>query len=658
MLKYALIAVTILIFGVFPLYELPFLAALIWITASFAAIHFCRKTHAQCMQTDDTRTAYLFGASSVFVLGAGLATFGMPSFGASEGHGFMAWLGRNGHVLKILVELILGSAVVAGIFLPKIKSGLALEREKLGTKPSGGEVNSWAPLADYVQAATAAFREAVNAYRGSAIVPASESTNQEQTMGLFSKPTAQADIEPVAQPKPPGRPRIDMGGLSIPHSLEHRGWLLSGAPGTGKTVVITGMLDTLIARGDSGFVADRSGIYLSRYYNPQRDVILSPLDARGIDWSPLSEFEDGDNYSAQTIAQSIIPDGSGESAQWNAGAQVALTAILEHCFDNHLTNADIFRLAVRADLDELSQIFAGKAAEAQVAPGNEKMFGSIRAIIAAYIMPYQRLAPHAGRHSFSIKKHIKAGNQGWLFFNYTTPQMMPLRKILCAMADIWCEAVMTLPPDETRRQWLVLDEFSSIGRMNGIANYVANARKHGGCSILGVQSIYQGYDEYTENTFLGMISSLNNQLILRTADGKTAEYLSNNLGNRQESRYSHSTNSSQGSSNQGSSSNVGESYAQQVVVEKNFLEGELLSLPDLRAVIKLSGAVKPTVISLALPERRPAVAEPFVAKVKPQVPPAPAKAPATPPQAPAADAAGLDDLAAAVKPAAASGIDL
>ena len=88
------------------------------------------------------------------------------------------------------------------------------------------------------------------------------------------------------------------------------------------------------------------------------------------------------------------------------------------------------------------------------------------------------------------------------------------------------------------------------------------------------------------------------------------------------------------------------------MVEKNFLEGELLSLPDLRAVIKLSGAVKPTVISLALPERRASVAEPFVAKVKPQAP-APAKAPA--PQAPAA---GLDDLDAAVKPAPATGIDL
>ncbi|MDA8260644.1 MAG: type IV secretion system DNA-binding domain-containing protein [Betaproteobacteria bacterium] len=479
-------------------------------------------------------------------------------------------------------------------------------------------------------------------------------------MGLFAKSTPQPAAQPVAQPKPPERPRFQIGPLPIPHSMEHRGWLLSGAPGTGKTVVITGMLDTIIPRGDSGFVADRSGIYLSRYYNPERDVILSPLDARGVDWSPLAEFEGEDNYSAQTIAQSIIPDGSGESAQWNAGAQIALTAILEHCFDNHLTNSEILRLAVRADLDELSEIFKGKAAEAQVAPGNEKMFGSIRAIIAAYIMPYQRLAPDAGRHSFSIKNHIKSGNQGWLFFNYTTPQMMPLRKILCAMADIWCEAVMTLPADESRRQWLVLDEFSSIGRMNGIANYVANARKHGGCSILGVQSIYQGYDEYTENTFLGMISSLNNQLILCTADGKTAEYLSNNLGNRQESRYIHSTNASQGSSSTGASSNQGESYAQQVVVEKNFLEGELLSLPDLRAVIKLAGAARPTVIDINLPARKPPVAEPFIARVRAPAP-TPAPAPAQPP-APAAEAAGLEDLDAALQPPAApapaAGIDL
>ena len=478
-------------------------------------------------------------------------------------------------------------------------------------------------------------------------------------MGLFSKPSEQYQ-QPVAQPKPPGRKRFEIGGLPVPIKLEHRGWLLSGAPGTGKTVVITGMLDTLVPRGDAGFIADRSGIYLSRYYNPQRDVILSPLDARGIDWSPLAEFEGDDNYSAQTIAQSIIPDGSGESAQWNAGAQVALTAILEHCFDNHLTNADIFRLAVRADLDELSEIFAGKAAEAQVAPGNEKMFGSIRAIIAAYIMPYQRLASDAGRHSFSIKKHIKAGNQGWLFFNYTTPQMMPLRKILCAMADIWCEAVMTLHPDETRRQWLVLAEFSSIGRMNGISNYVANARKHGGCSILGVQSIYQGYDEYTENTFLGMLSSLNNQLILRTSDGKTAEYLSKNLGNAHVTRWVKNMSTSTNESAQGGSSGESESNNQQHAIEAKFIEGELLSMPDLTAILKLAGDLPAERIELVLPERRPPVAEPFVAKVKPQAPPAPAKAPAPAPaaQAPAADAAGLDDLAAAVKPAPASGIDL
>lgn len=469
-------------------------------------------------------------------------------------------------------------------------------------------------------------------------------------MGLFSKPTPQP-AQPVAQPKPPGRPRFEIGGLPVPIKLEHRGWLLSGAPGTGKTVVITGMLDTIIPRGDSGFVADRSGIYLSRYYNPQRDVILSPLDARGVDWSPLAEFEGDDNYSAQTIAQSIIPDGSGESAQWNAGAQIALTAILEHCFDNHLTNAEILRFAVRADLDELSEIFKGKAAEAQVAPGNEKMFGSIRAIIAAYIMPYQRLAPDAGRHSFSIKQHIKSGNQGWLFFNYTTPQMMPLRKILCAMADIWCEAVMTLPPDESRRQWLVLDEFSSIGRMNGIANYVANARKHGGCSILGVQSIYQGYDEYSENTFLGMISSLNNQLILRTADGKTAEYLSKNLGNAHITRWVDNVSTSQSDSAQGGSTSESHSRNQQHSIEPKFIEGELLALPDLTAILKLAGDLPAERIEIALPARKPPVAEPFVARVRAPAPtPAPAPAQPPAPAAPAAEAeaAGLEDLDAAL----------
>ena len=416
---------------------------------------------------------------------------------------------------------------------------------------------------------------------------------------------------PGAAPAKPKAPRFSIGKFEIPHKFEHRGFLLSGAPGTGKSVLITTMLDVLVPRGDSGFIADRSGIYLSRYYNASRDIVLNPLDARAVDWSPLAEFEREDNYTAQTIAQSIIPEGSGEAQQWNTGAQTLLTAILEHCYDNSLTNAEILRLALRAPVEELREVFEGKAAEAQVAEGNERMFGSLRAIVAAYIQPFQRLAPGAGRTSFSIKDHVRSGHQGWLFFNYTTPQMLPLRRVICTVSDIWCEAVMSLPPDETRRQWLILDEFSSLGRINGIANFVANARKHGGCSVLGVQSVYQGFDEYTENTFLGMLSSLNSQVILRTADGKTAEYLSKNLGNERKQRWVRNFSASNSASHSGDSSSESSSRSEQHVIEQKFLEGELLTLPDRVAVLKLPGDLPADMVGLELPAQREPVAAPF-----------------------------------------------
>lgn len=414
---------------------------------------------------------------------------------------------------------------------------------------------------------------------------------------------------PAAAPAQP--PRVPIGDVGLPRKLEHRGIVIVGTPGSGKTVAIMNMLDVIMSRTDQpGFITDRSSIYLQRYFNPQRgDVILNPADQRAPAWSPLAEFED--YYSAESLSKSIIPAGTGEGAEWRAYAQSILQSILEHAWENNLANKDIFFLGVAEEPKNLAAICSGTAAEGLFARGAEKMLSNARAILSTFLNPILRLDPGAGRSAFSIRQHIKSGAPGWLFFPYSAPQLKVFATLAASMADIWAEALMSLPPDENRRRWLVMDEFASLGKIASIEDFVTNARKYGGASILGMQNISQIEVLYGDKNVRTILSSLGNWLILRTADADTAEYLSRTLGDKQLSRYVHSAGS--GMSGQTASNN--ESHAEQIVIERAVMPVEIMKQPDLQAIFNPSGAVPFSTVHIPLPQPRPASSIPeFIAR--------------------------------------------
>ncbi len=474
-------------------------------------------------------------------------------------------------------------------------------------------------------------------------------------MGLFSKPESlsqkQAQAAQPAAPNPGApaaeEPRIPIGKYRIPRKLENRGFILSGAPGTGKSVAVTNILDTLDARPgqDFGLVSDRSGIYTSRYYQTGRDVILNPLDARAPAWSLLSEFED--EHSALVLARAIVPDGEGSGAEWNSYAQSFMQAILAHCWTQSLTNRDILKLAVFATLEELDEVLAASPAYGLIAPGAEKMFASVRAIVSSHMMPFSRLDPDAGRDSFSIRQWVNQRDttgKGWLFWNYTTSQMYPLRPLIAAQVDIFCEALMTLSPDDKRRGWLVLDEFSSLGKVGNIENFVTNARKHGGCSILGMQSVAQNNHLYGEMPARSILSSIGSSLILRTADAQTADYLSQQIGDHQIRRWVGSESSNSSHSHAGGSSGTSSSKSEQIAIERVYLPSQLMKMPDLHAILNLAGDIPVTETDLPLPQARAAIAEPFIPRAKPAPVLTQAPAPTAERAASSASLDALDDL--------------
>ena len=71
---------------------------------------------------------------------------------------------------------------------------------------------------------------------------------------------------------------LSIGGVAVPEAFEPEHILLVGAPGTGKTNLITTMLEGVRKAGKRAIVYDTAGSFVEKFYRPGRDILLNPLD--------------------------------------------------------------------------------------------------------------------------------------------------------------------------------------------------------------------------------------------------------------------------------------------------------------------------------------------------------------------------------------------
>lgn len=375
--------------------------------------------------------------------------------------------------------------------------------------------------------------------------------------------------------------RLNLGGLYIPQEIEGRNFVFAGSPGSGKTQGIMTMLDQLSHYPDRAFIADPSGQFYKRYLQPD-SVLFNPFDSRSVDWSPLAEMDGV--WSADTMAKSLIPDGEGSAQEWNSYAQTLLSAILKHLYeadDSIATNGELFRLCCIASTEELQVVTAGEPASTLCAEGNEKMLGSVRAILGTYVQSVKYLNPETGKQGFSFSKHVKTG-KGWVFLSYEQQQLKSIKPLIACAIDVVSLAILSLQPDLNRQKiWIVSDEFPLLGRIQNLEILATNGRKHGSVIMLGFQDqgqIEASYGKLGAGTLLNCIGT---QCILRCTDQKTASYWAEHAGKQEITR----TNQSGGTSGQ----NRNDGWSQTVTQEHIYMPSEIQNFKDLNGFINLAG---------------------------------------------------------------------
>lgn len=387
--------------------------------------------------------------------------------------------------------------------------------------------------------------------------------------------------------------RLKIGPVPLPFHLEPYHLLISGATGTGKSVLINQLLTQCRAHGDTVIVVDSGGDFLSKHFHADSDFIFNPFDNRCINWSPTAEMKS--DWDADSLAQSIVPDGIGESKDWNAYTQTFISGVLQRLYlSNRLSLKDFLYMVQIAPITELREFLKGTPAAAHLS--SERTFASIRTIATTYVNAYNYLPNLEGEASFSVSDMISAEHSGFLYLTYRDDQLNSLRSLLGCILDIASRSILSLSPDPNRRIWLIIDEFASIGKVQSIEAVATKARKMGGCLVVGLQSISQLKDRYGDFAAQTILSCLSSWVVLRCTDAETADYMSRYIGETEVLRHL----KGQSNSDSGDSSNKNEQQALQRAV----LPSQLQSLENLTGFLRLADGFPIADFKLELPSRR------------------------------------------------------
>ncbi|WP_184092046.1 type IV secretion system DNA-binding domain-containing protein, partial [Sphingomonas xinjiangensis] len=395
--------------------------------------------------------------------------------------------------------------------------------------------------------------------------------------------------------------------------LEQSHTMLIGTTGAGKTTALRKLIKQMQERKNSAVVFDLTGAYVEAFYDPSRDTILNPLDARCPAWTI---FNDCTTYSEFTAAAAALIPSDGGSAEpfW---AMAARTLFIEMCMKliekKQTSNRALAENLMTADLKQVHKYLAKTIADPLTAPEAARMAESIRAVFNTNAQGL-RFLPNDGE-PFSIRDWItrdkKPGSILFITSNYTDLEMN--KALLTLWSNLAIYSLMSMPRTRSLRTWFIFDELGALHRLPAIESGLQTARNFGGAMVLGLHSFDKLVQVYGEENARNLSSLARTKLILAAANYETAEQCSTYIGSREvrqmDEAYSYGYNNTRDAS----------TLTPRKEVQPLVIPDDISNLPSMHGFVKFPDGFPAARIQLQW-EHYPTVAEGFVKR--PPAPPA------------------------------------
>src|SRR5579885_208612 len=322
---------------------------------------------------------------------------------------------------------------------------------------------------------------------------------------------------------------LALGGLPLIKNSETAHLFFHGTVGSGKSNAIKELLDQIRRRGDRAIIYDKSCNFLEEFYYPHSDVLLNPLDVRGRHWPLWLECRDSADFDSYAAAQIPMPLSAQDPFWIHAARTIFSAAAFEMRNDPNRKVMKLLRYLLTADLDVLQKYLKGTEAETLVSEKIEKTAISIKSVLATYLKSMKYIQDE--ENPFSIREWIqneKANN--WLFITSLADRHETLKPLISAWLDIAVNALMSLPPSQDRRIWLILDELPSLQQLPYLTSTLSESRKFGGCIVIGAQNYAQIEKIYGASGAREISALLNTRFMFRQPDPEMAKWSAANFG--------------------------------------------------------------------------------------------------------------------------------
>lgn len=321
--------------------------------------------------------------------------------------------------------------------------------------------------------------------------------------------------------------------VPYPYNTETEHTLLAASPGSGKTVALHTLIQSIRERGDRAVIYDPDLAFITHHYDPETDVILNCFDDRGVGWTPFADAQESHEWAK--LAASLYKDPKSDDAYWtNVTRQVfTWTGTVLARREGGCTLAGLLD-ALFGPLEQLRRLLADTPVAEHLADGSPGRVTSLRSVMIEGIVPLIYLVGKDG--DFSIRKWVNYPEvrPGFLFLTAPETHMVTLRPLLGFWADIVISTILNRRAEgvPSHPTWVILEEFVSLGRLDSLADAPQRIRQYGGAIVFCIQQVSQLEDIYGREKARTIIGQCATRLILRANDYGTAQFLSEMLGRR------------------------------------------------------------------------------------------------------------------------------
>lgn len=381
--------------------------------------------------------------------------------------------------------------------------------------------------------------------------------------------------------------RFDLLPLVLDSELKNL--LLHGTPGSGKSNALNKLLQQLRARGDMVIIYDKGCSLVKRHFNENTDKMLNPLDKRCEFWDLWLECQSTPDYDS--VSNTLIPQGTKEDPFWTGSARTIFTAVASRLKNNPKRSYNLLlRTLLAINLKALREYVAGTEASNLMEEKVEKTAISIRGVLTNYVkaLRYLQGIERTGKPRFAIREWMKEVNEpgkrhGWLWITSNARQHESLKPLISMWLAQAADCVLEMGENPTRRVWFIYDELASLHKLPGLPMALSEARKFGGCFVLGFQNKPQLDFTYGKDFADSMMDLLNTRFFFRSPDEGVANYVMRQLGQRRarvfNEQYSYGADTVRD----------GVSFSKQEEDQYLVNYSDIQSLPDLSCYVTLPG---------------------------------------------------------------------